>query len=72
LQHDTTGIGAAEKQIGILQAQLAQAEATRAQQQAMEHQAELNLSYTAITAPVDGTVGVRTLRVGGYVRPVPS
>jgi membrane fusion protein (multidrug efflux system) len=68
LQHDSTGIAAAEKQIGILQAQLAQAEATLAQQQAMEHQAELNLSYTAITAPVDGTVGVRTLRVGQYVQ----
>jgi membrane fusion protein (multidrug efflux system) len=34
----------------------------------MEHQAELNLSYTTITAPVDGTVGVRTLRVGEYVQ----
>jgi hypothetical protein len=34
----------------------------------MEHQAELNLSYTTITAPVDGTVGVRTLRVGQYVQ----
>jgi multidrug resistance efflux pump len=30
----------------------------------MEHQAELNLSYTTITAPVDGTVG----RVGQYVQ----
>jgi membrane fusion protein, multidrug efflux system len=39
-----------------------------AQQQAMEHQAELNLGYTTITAPVDGTVGVRTLRVGEYVQ----
>src|SRR3984893_7281401 len=34
----------------------------------MEHQAELNLSYTTITAPVDGTVVVRTLRVGQYVQ----
>jgi membrane fusion protein (multidrug efflux system) len=68
LQHDVTGVGVAKKQIGVFEAQLAQANATLAQQQAMEHQAELNLSYTTITAPVDGTVGVRTLRVGQYVQ----
>jgi membrane fusion protein, multidrug efflux system len=68
LQHDTAAVAAAEKQIGVFEAQLAQATATLAQQHAMEHQAELNLSYTAITAPVDGTVGVRTLRVGEYVQ----
>ena len=68
LQHDTAVMAAAEKQIGVLGAQLAQADAMLAQQQASEHQAELNLSYTTITAPVDGTVGVRTLRVGQYVQ----
>src|SRR5580700_2479602 len=68
LQHDATGVGVAKKQIGVFEAQLAQANATLAQQQAMAHQAELNLSYTTITAPVDGTVGVRTLRVGEYVK----
>ncbi len=67
-QHDIAVVAAAEKQIGVFEAQLAQANATLAQQQAMEHQAELNLSYTAITAPVDGAVGVRTLRVGEYVQ----
>ena len=35
---------------------------------ATQHQAELNLSYTSITAPVDGTVGARSLRVGQYVQ----
>jgi membrane fusion protein (multidrug efflux system) len=39
------------------------------QQQANEHQAELNLSYTTIAAPLDGTVGVRTVQVGQYVQP---
>ena len=29
---------------------------------------ELNLSYTTITAPIDGTVGARSLRVGQYVQ----
>src|SRR3984893_11579403 len=68
LQHDATGVGVAKKQIGIFEAQLARANATLVQQQAIEHQTELNLSYTTITAPVDGTVGVRTLRVGKYVQ----
>jgi membrane fusion protein (multidrug efflux system) len=68
LQHDTAVVAAAEKQIGVLEAQVVQANATLAQQQAMKHQAELNLSYATITAPVDGTVGVRTLRVGEYVQ----
>lgn len=68
LQQDTAGVGVAEKQISVLEAQLSQARAAFAQQQALEHQAELNLSYTTITAPVDGTVGVRTLRVGAYVQ----
>jgi membrane fusion protein, multidrug efflux system len=68
LQHDLAVVSAAERQIGVFKAQVTQATATLAQQQAMQHQAELNLSYTTITAPVDGTVGVRTLRVGQYVQ----
>jgi membrane fusion protein (multidrug efflux system) len=68
LQHDIAVVSAAERQIGVFKAQVTQATATLAQQQAMEHQAELNLSYTNVTAPVDGTVGVRTLRVGQYVQ----
>ena len=35
---------------------------------AAEQQARLNLGYTTITAPVDGTVGARSLRVGQYVQ----
>jgi membrane fusion protein, multidrug efflux system len=58
VQHDTTVVAAAEKQIDVFEGQLAQANSALAQQQAMEHQAELNLSYTTITAPVDGTIGV--------------
>ena len=33
-----------------------------------KQQAALNLSYTRITAPVDGTVGARSLRVGQFVQ----
>ena len=69
LDSDKTGIASAEKQISVLHAQLEQARAALAQQQANEHQAELNLSYTTITAPFDGTVGVRTAQIGQYVQP---
>ena len=69
LDSDKAGTASAEKQIAVLQAQLEQARASLAQQQASEHQAELNLSYTTITAPFDGTIGVRTVQVGQYVQP---
>jgi membrane fusion protein, multidrug efflux system len=68
VRHDAAVIAAAERQVGVFEAQLTQADAMLAQQQASAHQAELNLGYTAITAPVDGTVGARTLRVGEYVQ----
>jgi membrane fusion protein, multidrug efflux system len=69
LQRDTTGVAAAKKQIAVYRAQLAQAEATLAQEQAAENQAALNLGYTTIVAPFDGTIGVRTVTVGQYVEP---
>jgi membrane fusion protein (multidrug efflux system) len=69
LDSDRTGILAAEKQIGVLNAQLGQAQATLAHQQAVAHQAELNLNYTMIRAPFDGTVGARTAQVGQFVQP---
>jgi membrane fusion protein (multidrug efflux system) len=69
LDSDKAGIASAVKQIAVLEAQLEQARAALAQQQANEHQAELNLSYTTIAAPFDGTVGVRTVQVGQYVQP---
>jgi membrane fusion protein, multidrug efflux system len=69
LERDTTGVAAGKKQIAVYKAQLAQAKATLAQQQAAEEQAELNLGYTTIVAPFDGTIGVRTVTVGQYVEP---
>jgi membrane fusion protein, multidrug efflux system len=67
LQRNTTGVASAKKQIDVYVAQLEQAKATLAQQQALEKQAEINLGYTKIVAPCDGTVGVRTATVGPYV-----
>jgi membrane fusion protein (multidrug efflux system) len=68
LDHDTAAVGAAGKQIDVLGTQVIQARAILAQQQAMLHQAELNLSYTTIASPTDGTVGARSLRAGQYVQ----
>ncbi|MDV4182834.1 HlyD family secretion protein [Rhizobium brockwellii] len=65
---DSASLDAAVKQVDLLNAELAQARASLARSQAVQHQAELNLSYATITAPVDGTVGNRTLRVGQYVQ----
>jgi membrane fusion protein (multidrug efflux system) len=68
LERDTAAVTAAEKQIGSLKAQLAKAQADLTHAQDLDEQAQLNLGYTTIVAPVDGVVGNRTLRVGQYVQ----
>ncbi|MET4803760.1 HlyD family secretion protein [Bradyrhizobium sp. LB11.1] len=68
LQQGKAGLIAANKKIEILSTQRAQALAQLDHARALEQQAALNLSYTQITAPVGGTVGARTLRVGQYVQ----
>lgn len=55
--------------MAVLQAQLRQAEARRAQAAAALAQAETNLSYTAIRAPVDGIAGNRAAQLGQHVQP---
>jgi len=62
------GLAAANKKIEVLSTQRAQAVAQLDHARAVEQQAALNLSYTQITAPVDGTVGARSLRIGQYVQ----
>ncbi len=68
LQHDEAALAAARKQIEVLAALRAKAETQLARNQAVARQAELNLGYTTITAPIDGTVGSRALRVGQFVQ----
>jgi membrane fusion protein, multidrug efflux system len=68
IDRDTASLAAAQKQIELIAAELAQARAAVAHDEAVQRQAELNLSYTTITAPVDGAVGNRTLRVGQFVQ----
>jgi len=52
----------------VLTTAKAKAETQVQRLRAVESQAELNLSYTTIVAPIDGTVGARSLRVGQYVQ----
>ena len=56
------------KQVDLLKAEIAQANAALGRAIAAQNQAELNLGYTTIVAPIDGIVGNRTLRVGQYVQ----
>ncbi|WP_149135986.1 HlyD family secretion protein [Cupriavidus campinensis] len=63
----TAARDASQHQAGVLLAQQKQAEASLEKAIAALDAATLNLSYTRITAPIDGTVGHRTLRVGAYV-----
>ncbi|WP_439401604.1 HlyD family secretion protein [Bradyrhizobium sp. DASA03068] len=68
LQHAKSGLVAAQRKVDVLTTQRAQAAAQLERARAVAQQAALNLSYTEITAPVDGTVGARSLRVGQYVQ----
>jgi membrane fusion protein (multidrug efflux system) len=67
LQRDVAGFASAQRKIQVLQTARDEAAAQVQRAQAAESQAELNLGYTTIVAPVDGTVGARSLRVGQYV-----
>jgi membrane fusion protein (multidrug efflux system) len=68
LQQGKSGLLAANKKIEVLATERAKAVAQLDRARAVEQQAALNLSYTQISAPVEGTVGARTLRVGQYVQ----
>jgi membrane fusion protein (multidrug efflux system) len=68
LQHGKSGLLAAQRKVDVLTTDRAKAVAQLDRARAVEAQAALNLSYTRITAPVDGTVGARSLRVGQYVQ----
>jgi membrane fusion protein (multidrug efflux system) len=58
---------ARERQADVLAAQLEQARATVAARQADLDLAQVTLDWTRITAPVDGTLGARLVRVGDLV-----
>jgi membrane fusion protein, multidrug efflux system len=68
LQRAQASLNSARQQVVVLQTAEAEAQSALHHAQAVEQQARLNLGYATITAPEDGTVGARSLRVGQYVQ----
>jgi membrane fusion protein, multidrug efflux system len=68
IARDTANLASAVKQVDLLKAEIVQANAALARAQALQSQAELNLEYTSIVAPIDGVVGNRSLRIGQFVQ----
>ena len=58
---------AASRQLDVLGAQEAQAQAALAAQQANLELAKINLGYTSIVAPQDGVIGQRQVKPGQFV-----
>ena len=67
--HDRAALIATQQNLAVLRAQRDKAAGTLAHAEADLEQAKLKLSYTEIHAPVDGTVGRRSVRVGAFVSP---
>lgn len=57
---------AAQRQLDVIGTQKQQAQAALAQAMAERDIARLNLGYTELRAPIDGTIGNRRARVGAY------
>jgi membrane fusion protein (multidrug efflux system) len=68
IARDTANLASALKQVDLLKAEILQASAALARAEALQSQAELNLEYTSIVAPIDAVVGNRTLRTGQFVQ----
>jgi membrane fusion protein, multidrug efflux system len=68
LARDQAALATAQREVQVLAAKLAQARALLDRSQAVERRAALDLSYTAIVAPIDGVVAARAVRVGQYVQ----
>lgn len=69
LAKSKANLNASQQELAVLQAQKEQAHAAVEQAQAALDQAQINLGYTTITAPHDGVVGDRSVRIGQLVQP---
>ena len=63
------GVDAQRHQLDALRAEVAAARAQVGRDEAQLRQARLNLGYSRIHAPIEGTVGARTVQVGNLVSP---
>src|SRR5271169_2669471 len=68
IERDKANLISTSKQVELLKAEIAQSVAAAARANALQQQAELNLSYTTVVAPIEGVVGNRTLRAGQFVQ----
>ena len=69
LDGSQASLSSTRHQLPILQAQYQAALGTVLSDRTQVAQARLNLSYTRILAPLDGTVGQRAVQVGNFVGP---
>lgn len=67
-QQAQADLQAARQRVDVIQAQIEQANAALMQAQAAYRIAQLNLAYTEVRAPVDGTVGNRRAKLGAYAQ----
>ena len=67
LQSALAALDATRRQMDVLKAQQSSFEGNVRADQAQVAQAQLNLSYTRILAPIDGMVGQKTVQVGDNV-----
>ncbi len=67
--HDEAVLSATGQNLDVLHAQRDKAAGALERAKAALDQAQLNLSYTEIRAPVDGKIGRRSARVGAFVTP---
>lgn len=67
LERDSAALETDRKQLTVLAAERTEALAAVERARHALDQAQLNVSYTKIIAPIDGVVGQRSVRVGAYV-----
>ena len=65
-QKSRAAVVAAQRQLAVIRAQEQETQATLQQAVAEEMTARLNLGYTELRAPIDGTVGNRSAQIGAY------
>jgi membrane fusion protein (multidrug efflux system) len=68
LERDRAALATAQREVDVLHAKVERARALSERSRAVERSAQLDVEYTTITAPINGVVGARTLRVGQYVQ----
>jgi membrane fusion protein (multidrug efflux system) len=68
LDGDQAALLGAQRQVDVLNSELAQAKAALAQSVARTQQAALDLSHTQIRAPFDGVVSNKTVAAGDYLQ----